>query len=61
MIMEGTLDVFDFILSEKLGMTVQQMRDTMPNDEYHKWRAFYSYRNAMEELEFKKAQQQRGK
>lgn len=59
--MEGGIDAFDFILSEKLGMTVQQMRDTMPNDEYHQWRAFYSYRNAMQDLEEKKAQARRGK
>jgi hypothetical protein len=48
--MEGLLDPFDFILAERLGMTVAQMRDAMSNAEYVEWRAFYVYRNAMEKM-----------
>lgn len=55
MFMVGTLDAFEFHLAEKLGMTVHHMREVMPNAEYEMWRAFYDYRDAMYELESKKA------
>jgi hypothetical protein len=48
--MEDELDPFDFILAERLGMTVKAMRDTMPNNEYLQWRAFHVYRAAQVEL-----------
>ena len=46
------MDPFDFILAEALGMTVAAMR-AMGNDEYLAWRAFYTWRKAMRELEAK--------
>ena len=48
--MQGELDPFDFQLAEALGMTVQRMRDTISNQEYLQWRAFYVYRDAQEKL-----------
>lgn len=53
--MEGDLDAFDFTLAEKLRMTVEQMRTTISNAEYLQWRAFYTYRAAMQKLELDKA------
>jgi hypothetical protein len=35
-------------------MTVEQMRATVSNTEYHQWRAFYTWRNEMEKLELAK-------
>lgn len=40
-------------------MTVQQMREVMPNDEYNRWRAFYSYRQTVQDFEWKKAEAKR--
>lgn len=54
--MEGSLDAFDFLLAERLGMTVGELRDRMSNDEYLQWRAYIKWRNAMQELELKSAQ-----
>lgn len=51
--MEGSLDPFDFLLAERLGMTVGELRDRMSNDEYLQWRAFVKWRNAMQELELR--------
>lgn len=56
--MEDDLDAFDFILAEKLRMTVEQMRGVMANAEYVQWRAFYAYRNAMAKLELDKAKRE---
>jgi hypothetical protein len=50
--MEGEIDVFDFILAEKLGMTLAQVGE-MSNNEYLRWKAFYVYRRAMQELDSK--------
>ncbi len=47
--MEGNLDAFDFILAERLGKTLTEVRD-MPNAEHIQWRAFFKYRKAMAEL-----------
>ena len=44
------LDPFDFLLAERLGMTVRTMRARMGNDEYLAWRAFNVWRNAQAEL-----------
>lgn len=30
-------------------MTLRQMREAMPNNEYHQWRAFYAYRATVNE------------
>lgn len=54
--MKNDLDPFDFVLAEKLHMTVEDMQDRMSNVEYNQWRAFYVYRNAMFDLEAKTAQ-----
>ena len=59
--MEGELDPFDFSLAESLGMTVERMRDEMANNEYHQWRAFYTWRNAQRELARNTAAAQRGR
>jgi hypothetical protein len=37
-------------------MTVDEMRERISNREYNQWRAFDSYRAAMEELALKKAE-----
>lgn len=58
--MEGDLDPFDFMLAEALGMSVQHMRDTLSNQEYLQWRAFYVWRNAKAELEAKTVKGVRG-
>ena len=58
--MEGELDPFDFMLAEQLGMTVAQMRETLSNQEYLQWRAFYVWRNAQQELEAKTVKGIRG-
>jgi hypothetical protein len=50
------LDSFDFYLATKLSMTVREMHDRMGNDEYLKWRAYYTYRKAMEDFENGKQQ-----
>lgn len=59
--MEGELDPFDFALAEKLGLMVHQMREQMPNIEYWQWRAYYTYKAAMIDLEARKAEVKRGK
>ena len=48
-LMEGDLDPFDFMLAEKLGLTLAQV-GAMSNHEYLRWRAFHVYRNAMAEM-----------
>jgi hypothetical protein len=47
--MEGELDVFDFILAETLGKTLEEV-GSMSNNEYLRWKAFYVYRKAQQEL-----------
>lgn len=49
-LMEGEMDAFDFILAERLGMTLAQV-DAMSNNEYVRWRAFAVYRAAMADME----------
>lgn len=48
-LMEGELDPFDFMLAEGLGITLAQIGE-MSNNEYTRWRAFYTYRAAMQEM-----------
>lgn len=48
------IDAFDFVLAEKLSMTVDELHDRMTNSEFLKWRAFYTYKAAMLDLETKK-------
>lgn len=43
------MDVFDFLLAEGLGVTLEQV-GAMSNNEYLRWRAFYAYRAAQREL-----------
>jgi hypothetical protein len=50
---EGNLDAFEFVLAEKLGMTLAEIGE-MSNNEFIRWRAFYSYRAAQRELQSKK-------
>lgn len=47
--MVGGLDSDEFVIAERLGMTVAELRATMGADEYHQWRAFHVYRSAMQE------------
>lgn len=47
--MLGEVDSFDFVLAEALGKTLGEVR-SLPNREYVEWRAFYRYRNAMDDL-----------
>jgi hypothetical protein len=49
-LMEGDLDPFDFLLAEKLGMSLAQV-DAMSNNEYLRWRAWTVYRQAMAEMQ----------
>jgi hypothetical protein len=58
---DGSLDPFDWILAERLGMTVAELNETMTEPEYQSWRAFHVYRNAMEEKALKEAKVSRGK
>lgn len=44
-----------------MNATVEEMRDRVGNREYHQWRAWHSYRHAMQELEMKKAGMKRGR
>lgn len=46
--MTGLLDPFEFILAESLGMTRAELQ-RMGNDEYLQWRAFHTWRAAMQE------------
>jgi hypothetical protein len=59
--MEGDLDPFEFSLAEALGMTVEEMRANMSNDEYLKWRAFNVWRNAQHELATKEVSVSNGR
>lgn len=47
--MLGTIDSFDFILARDLGMTLEEVGE-LSNLEVIKWRSFYKYENAMQEL-----------
>jgi hypothetical protein len=53
--MEDEIDPFDFVLAERLHMTIAGLGD-MTNAEYLAWRAFTNYRTAMAELEAKEPQ-----
>jgi hypothetical protein len=52
-LMEEEMDPFDFVLAERLHLTLAQV-GAMSNNEYLRWRAFYVYRDAMAELEREK-------
>lgn len=41
---------FDFYLARELGMTVAQLRATMPNDEYVMWGMYFAKKQQDEEL-----------
>lgn len=58
-LVEGELDPFAFSLAEALGMTLEQMLNTMSSREYYQWRAFNVWRNAQHELERKAAKAER--
>jgi hypothetical protein len=49
--MLGELEPFDYVLAERLHCTVEEMCNRVSNLEYHRWRAFYEYRQAMQDLE----------
>lgn len=52
--MTGDVDAVDFILAEKLGKHLHEIRE-LPNSEVEEWIAFYEYRNAQEDLAAQKA------
>ena len=52
---EGRLDPLDFVIAEKLGMTVEEMKTRMTNIEYLQWRAFFVWRHEKEKLEIEAA------
>ena len=43
------MDPFDFMLAEKLGLTLAQV-GAMANREYLAWRAWHVYVNAMQDM-----------
>jgi hypothetical protein len=45
----GELDTFPFILGEKLGKTIEEI-DRLSHQEYLMWRAFFVYRNALQDM-----------
>ena len=47
--MLGEVDMFDFILAEKLGMTLAQVR-ALPNAEWVEWRAYHKVRHALSNM-----------
>ena len=47
--MEGDLDPFEFVLAERLGKSLEEVR-AMPNADFVAWRAFYVYRDSMAEM-----------
>lgn len=47
--MLGEVDATDFILAEKLGMTLGEVSE-MPNREFVAWRSWLTYRAAMDDL-----------
>jgi hypothetical protein len=53
--MLGEADSFDYVLAEQLHMTVEDMQQRVSNQEYVKWQAFHTYRNAMMDYEMNKA------
>ena len=48
-LVEGDLDPFDFLLAERLHLTLAQV-GAMSNNEYLRWRAWHVYRAAMDEV-----------
>jgi hypothetical protein len=53
--MDGSLDSDEFVVAENLRMTVAELRQRMPNNEYHQWRAYLTYKAAMQEQAMKEA------
>ena len=53
--MVGDIDAFDYVLCEALGgITLEEMQSRMSNPEFIHWRAFHTYRAAMQKLEREK-------
>ena len=44
------IDSFDYVLAESLGKHLHEIR-ALPNSEVVEWRAFFTYRQAMEEIQ----------
>lgn len=57
--MEGTLDAYQFVLAERLHMTVAELNERMSNLEYIQWRAFDTYRSEMRDYERRKRESER--
>ena len=55
----GELDVFPFVLAEKLGKTVAEL-DAMPHLEYVQWRALWVYRDAIATMRAQRAKNLNG-
>lgn len=41
---------FEFILAEKLGRTVAELREQISNDEFVRWGVYYARKNQQAEL-----------
>lgn len=48
--MTGQLEPYPFVLAERLGMTVAELDERMPLDEFYRWAAFDTWRAAQQEL-----------
>lgn len=44
----GEVPPFDFVLAERLGMTVGELHSRLGNDEYVEWIAFYKWRGVQQ-------------
>jgi hypothetical protein len=49
--MLGEIDTFEYSLALRLGMTVEEMRQRMSNAEYVQWKAYFTWQNAMQEMD----------
>lgn len=47
--MLGDIDVLDFLVAETTGRTLAEVR-ALPQAEVTEWKAFYTYRAAMEQF-----------
>ena len=57
--MLGDLDPLDFVLAEKLSMSLRQVR-ALPQAEITEWAAYLTWRGAMARFEADKAWARRG-
>jgi hypothetical protein len=51
--MTGEADAGEFVLAERLGRTVEELRQSMTHEEFVRWQAFFVYRHAMDQSQWK--------